>query len=176
MEQEERESQLAKFRNGSSQILIATDIAARGIDIPELDYVIHFQIPPQENTFVHRNGRTARMKASGTSILLLSDQDYSPKYLSKEPELFELEDGKYIGEPTYVTFHVNKGKKDKVNKVDIVGFFLQFDIMTKEDVGLIEVKDHFSYVAIKRNKSEKVLQVAQNKKIKKKSIKVTLAN
>lgn len=175
LEQEVRESQLVKFRNGSTHLLIATDIAARGIDIPALDYVIHFQIPPQENTFIHRNGRTARMKASGTSVLLLSEQDFTPKYLDEEPEPLTLDERETLAVPPFVTLHINKGKKDKVNKIDIVGFLLQFDEMAKEDIGLVEVKDYFSYVAIQREKYQSVLNAAQHQKIKRKSIKMSLA-
>lgn len=90
LEQDERESQLTKFRNGSTQVLIATDIAARGIDIPELDYVVHFQLPPQETTYLHRNGRTARMKASGTCILMMTEGDYLPHFLDEVPTEFSL--------------------------------------------------------------------------------------
>ena len=113
LEQDQRELELAKFRNGSSQVLIATDIAARGIDIPELDYVIHYQMPPQEITFIHRNGRTARMKASGTSILIRTSTDKLHSYLIEEPEMFELKANQRIEKPNWVTLYIGKGKKDK---------------------------------------------------------------
>ncbi|WP_186755914.1 DEAD/DEAH box helicase [Echinicola salinicaeni] len=175
LEQDERESQLTKFRNGSAQVLIATDIASRGIDIPDLDYVVHFQIPPQETTFVHRNGRTARMKSTGTSVLLMSETDYLPKYLGYKPEQLLLEEGGKSAEPAFATLHINKGKKHKVNKIDLVGFFLQFDFLSKEDLGLIEVKDFFSYVAVSREKYKQAIEASKNQKIKRKAIKVTLA-
>lgn len=175
LKQEQRELQLTKFRNGSTQILIATDIAARGIDIPKLDYVIHYQIPPQENSFLHRNGRTARMKASGTSILIRTTIDTLPSYLPDEPKLFEIKKDPQIVNPEWVTFYIAKGKKDKVNKIDLVGFFLQFDFMSKDDLGLIEVKDYSAYVAIKRDKSNALLKASQNKKIKNKKTRIALA-
>lgn len=175
LKQDQRELQLTKFRNGSSQVLIATDIAARGIDIPELDYVIHYQIPLQENSFFHRNGRTARMKASGTSILIRTTLDPLPSYLTDEPELFEIKKSQHISKPEWITFYIAKGKKDKVNKIDLVGFFLQFDFMSKDDLGLIEVKDYSSYIAIKRDKSLALLKASQNKKIKNKATKIALA-
>ncbi|QDH78914.1 DEAD/DEAH box helicase [Echinicola soli] len=175
LEQDERESQLTKFRNGSTQVLIATDIAARGIDIPELDYVVHFQLPPQETTYLHRNGRTARMKASGTCILLMTEKDYLPNYLQEEPEEFIPSPKNHALVPSFATLHINKGKKDKVNKIDLVGFFLQFDFMEKEDLGLIEVKDFFSYVAVKREKYKQVIEASQKLRIKRKAIKVNLA-
>lgn len=174
LEQDSRETELVKFRNGSSQVLIATDIASRGIDVPELDFVVHYQIPGKESVFTHRNGRTARMKASGTSILILSQEDYLPGYLTEDPELVVLDEKVVREPPRFITLHVNKGKKDKVNKMDIVGFFLQFDFMTKEDVGLVEIRDFTSLVAISRNKSERLLKISQNKKIKNKAARISI--
>jgi superfamily II DNA/RNA helicase len=166
---------LLKFRNGSSRILIATDIAARGIDIPELDAVIHYQMPNTESTFVHRNGRTARMKSSGRSILIRTENDALPSYLKETPALLNLETYNAIEDPEWITFYVGKGKKDKVNKMDLVGFFLQFDFVSKTDLGLIEVKDFSAYIAIKRNKSKRLLAASQNLKIKNKKAKIAFA-
>ncbi len=176
LKQDQRELQLTKFRNGSTQVLIATDIAARGIDIPELDYVIHYQIPLQENSFFHRNGRTARMKASGTSILIRTTLDKLPDYLLEEPKLFEIKkDKQRIQKPDWITFYIAKGKKDKINKIDLVGFFLQHDFMSKDDLGLIEVKDYSAYIAVKRDKSRMLLDASRNLKIKNKATKIALA-
>ncbi len=174
LEQKDRELELTKFRNGSTKVLIATDIAARGIDIPDLDFVIHYQIPPQESTFIHRNGRTARMKATGTSVLLMTDADYTPTYLDTEPELITLREDAKITTPAFRTIKINKGKKDKVNKVDYVGFFLQFDFMDKADLGLIEIKDFSSYVAVSQSKAKKLFSVIKDKKLKNKSPRFTI--
>ncbi len=175
LEQPQRELELLKFRNGSAQFLIATDIAARGIDIPDLDYVIHYQLPTQESTFVHRNGRTARMKATGTSILVRTETDYLPEYLKTEPTRVSLSNQQEIQKPDWITVYIGKGKKDKVNKMDVVGFCMQFDFMKKDDLGLIEVKDYSIYVAIKRNKSKRLITEARNKKIKNKKAKIEIA-
>ncbi len=175
LEQPQRELELLKFRNGSSRILIATDIAARGIDIPELDAVVHYQMPNIESTFVHRNGRTARMKSSGRSILIRTENDALPSYLKETPALLSLKTYDAIEDPEWITFYVGKGKKDKVNKMDLVGFFLQFDFVSKTDLGLIEVKDFSAYIAIKRNKSKRLLAVSRNLKIKNKKAKIAFA-
>lgn len=175
LKQEQRELELTKFRNGSSQVLISTDIAARGIDIPDLDYVVHYQMPPQENVFFHRNGRTARMKASGTSILIRTTLDPLPAYLPTEPETLEVKDNQPMAQPDWVTFYIGKGKKDKVNKIDLVGFCLQFDFMSKDDLGLIEIKDFSAYMAINREKSKALLKATQNIKIKNKTTRIELA-
>lgn len=175
LEQDQRELELTKFRNGSSKILIATDIAARGIDIPELDYVIHYQLPSQETGFIHRNGRTARMKASGTSVLVLTELDYLPEYIKETPEkLAYITEGE-IAPTEWETIYIGKGKKDKVNKIDLVGFFLQFDFMEKSDLGLIDVKDFSSWIAIRKSKVKDVLEASVNRKIKNKKTKIAIA-
>jgi superfamily II DNA/RNA helicase len=175
LEQDQRELELTKFRNGSSRVLLATDIAARGIDIPDLDFVIHYQIPPQETTFTHRNGRTARMKASGTAIIIRSQQDKLPSYLSEEPDILELSALREPSPTKWITLYVGKGKKDKINKMDLVGFFLQFKFMDKSDLGLIEVKDFCAYVAVKRDKHQELLKASEGKKMKNKQPKIAVA-
>lgn len=175
LEQDKRELELTRFRNGSSLVLIATDIAARGIDIPNLDYVIHYQMPYQESVYTHRNGRTARMKATGTSILLLTDQDFLPDYITEEPEIFPIDKNKQLSSTGWATLHINRGKKHKVNKMDLVGYLLNFDFMSKEDLGLIEVRDFFAHFAVKRDKCPELLAAVKGKKIKNKSAKFDFA-
>lgn len=175
MEQVHRELALTKFRNGSSQVLLATDIAARGIDVPALNMVIHYQLPPQESTFIHRNGRTARVEETGTSILLMTENDYLPDYIEEKPEQIRLRYDVEILPPTFDTLYIGKGKKDKINKMDIVGFCYSFDFMEKGDVGMIEVKDFCAYVAIKRTKMDKLIKSSRKKKIKNKTAKIQLA-
>jgi superfamily II DNA/RNA helicase len=175
LEQDQRELELTKFRNGSSRVLIATDIAARGIDIPDLDYVIHYQLPPQETAFIHRNGRTARMKATGTSVLVLTELDYLPEYITETPEKLPYITEGEIPQTEWQTIYVSKGKKDKVNKIDFVGFFCQFDFIEKSDIGLIEVKDYAAWIAIKRNKVKPLMRVVRNYKIKNKKARIAIA-
>ena len=175
LEQNHRELDLTRFRNGSAQVLLATDIAARGIDIPNLDYVIHYQIPSQESVFTHRNGRTARMKASGTSILLMTEKDYLPEYLDSEPANLIVDEAKQLPRSSWVTLHANRGKKHKVNKMDYVGYVLNFDFMEKEDLGLIEVRDLFTYIAVNRKKVPQLLAASKTKKIKNKQAKFDYA-
>ena len=81
MEQQERDSALFKFRNGTSNVLVTTDLAARGLDIPNIRYIVHYHLPHTEGIFTHRNGRTARMDASGTAILILSAEEKIPVYI-----------------------------------------------------------------------------------------------
>jgi len=175
MEQEDRERALLKFRNGSHKILVTTDLASRGLDIPEIEYVIHYQLPHNEEAFVHRNGRTARMHAKGTSYLILTPDEKLP-YLKKDPEVEELPEKNVIPKPSeWATLYIAAGKKDKINKVDIVGLLLQKGQLAKEDLGLIEVLDHTSYAGVKRNKIEQVVKLVKAEKIKNKKVKIEIS-
>jgi superfamily II DNA/RNA helicase len=175
MEQDDRERALLKFRNGSHRILITTDLASRGLDIPEIEYVVHYQLPHNEEAFLHRNGRTARMHAKGTSYLLLAP-DEKPGYLSELPEVEELPET--ISLPPlspWATLYIAAGKKDKINKMDIVGVLLKKGELAKDDVGLIEVLDHSSYAAVKRNLIERTVALIKNEKIKGRKIKMDIS-
>jgi superfamily II DNA/RNA helicase len=175
MEQEDRERALLKFRNGSHRILITTDLASRGLDIPEIEYVIHYQLPHNEEAFIHRNGRTARMHAKGTSYLIL-EADEKLAYLKQPPEIEELAAKNVIPQPTpWETLYIAAGKKDKINKVDIVGLLLKKGKLDKEDLGLIEVLDHTSYAAVKSNRIVHVLDLIKTEKIKNKKVKIEVS-
>ncbi|MES2628433.1 MAG: DEAD/DEAH box helicase [Bacteroidota bacterium] len=176
MEQDDRERTLAKFRNGSVNILITTDLAARGLDIPEIRFVIHYQLPPKEDAFIHRNGRTARVDASGTAFLVMGSDDDQPDYLSGDEEVLVLsENHPAPSKPGWVTLYIGAGKKDKVNKIDIVGFLSKTGGLERDELGLIEVKDFFSYAAVKRSLVKEVMSKIKEQKIKGKKVKIQQA-
>ena len=167
MDQPDREKALVKFRNGTHAVLVTTDLASRGLDIPDVQQVIHYQIPFTEESFTHRNGRTARMKASGKAYLLLADDEYCPAYIEQEvEEVGEISEFKLFDASKWATIYIAAGKKDKVNKVDVVGLLYKKGELQKEDIGLIEVFDHMSYVAIQRNKINNLLKLLKDEKIK----------
>jgi superfamily II DNA/RNA helicase len=176
MEQRDRDAALSKFRNGSTNVLISTDLAARGLDIPNIRYIIHYHLPDKEATFTHRNGRTARMDASGTTVLILSRSEQLPEYVSPDIEQLQLPTDSPLPEkPKWVTLLLSAGKKDKVNKIDVVGFLTNKGQLKKEDIGLIEVKDFMSFVAIRKSKATHTFQLIQNEKIKGKKVKMEIA-
>jgi superfamily II DNA/RNA helicase len=176
MEQEDRERSLIKFRNGSHRMLITTDLASRGLDIPEIEAVIHYQLPPTQDVFTHRNGRTARMNAEGTAYLLLSVSDRLPDFLTEKPEQESLPEKIALpGNTPWTTLYISAGKKDKVNKMDIVGMLLQKGKLAKEELGLIEVLDHSSYAAVSSIQIDQVLQLIKNEKIKNKKVKIEIS-
>lgn len=167
MDQPDREKALVKFRNGTHAVLVTTDLASRGLDIPDVQQVIHYQIPFTEESFTHRNGRTARMKASGKAYLLLSDEEYKPAYIDEEvEEVAVTEDFKMFDASPWTTLYIAAGKKDKINKIDVVGLLYKKANLQKEEIGLIEVFDHMAYVAVKRKKINSAVSLLKNEKIK----------
>jgi ATP-independent RNA helicase DbpA len=177
MDQEDRERALIKFRNGSYRMLITTDLASRGLDIPEIGAVIHYQLPPTPEVFTHRNGRTARMLADGIAYLLLSQDDHLPPFLEEEPPLLTLPEFSSLPEPTpFQTLYIAAGKKDKINKTDIVGLLLQKGNLDKEDLGKIEVLDFSAYAAVATGKIDDVIERIKHEKIKTKKVRFALSD
>ena len=176
MEQRDRDIALCKFRNGTADILVTTDLASRGLDIPHIRYIIHYHLPVSEETFTHRNGRTARMDASGTAVIMLGPDEKLPAFVPpgiveiKLPAVTLVPD-----KPKWSTLFVAAGKKDKINKVDIVGFLTNRGHVKKEDIGLIEVKDFQSFVAVRKSQASHILQQIKNEKIKNKKVKIDIA-
>jgi superfamily II DNA/RNA helicase len=167
MEQPDRERALYKFRNGSCYALISTDLAARGLDIPEVEHIIHYHLPVNEEAFTHRNGRTARWDAKGTSYLILNETENLPGYLGEDVPDYVFPDK--IPQPAktlWATLYIGKGKKDKVNKVDVVGFLYKKGHLAKEDVGPVDVKEHHAFVAVRRSKLKQLLTLIRGEKIK----------
>ena len=175
MEQADRERALLKFRNGSHNLLITTDLASRGLDIPEIAYVVHYQLPHNEEAFIHRNGRTARMHAKGTAYLV-TEENEKVKYLDGQPEIETLPNQSVLPPLSeWITLYIGAGKKDKINKVDIVGLLLQKGKLAKDELGRIEVMDHCSYAAIKRGRIDAVVEHTSGEKIKNKKVKIEIS-
>ncbi len=177
LEQPDREKTLIKLRNGSTRLLITTDLAARGLDIPEIEAIIHYQLPVSEDIMIHRNGRTARMNATGTAYFLLEEKDHLPPFLKIIPAIETLPAKfKLPSPPEWKTLYIAAGKKDKINKMDVVGMLLQKGKLSKEELGKIEVLDNTSYAAIKAYKIEATIALVKNEKIKNRKIKMEIAS
>lgn len=177
MEQRDRDSALCKFRNGTASILVTTDLAARGLDIPYIRYIIHYHLPGSEDVYTHRNGRTARMEASGTAILLLSEGEKLPAYIPADTVTELRLEGPYElpEKPKWSTLYIPLGKKNKVNKIDIVGFLSQKGELKKEDIGLIDVKDFSAFVAVRKSRVNHLLHLIREERIKGKKVKIEVA-
>ncbi len=166
MEQERRERALYKFRSGSANVLVSTDLAARGLDIPEVEAVVHYHLPLKEEDFTHRSGRTARWDAQGAVYLIVGPEEHIPEF-AEEAEDMELEQGAIVpSKPKYVTLYIGRGKKDKLSKSDVLGFLCKKGNARSADIGRIDVGPHHAYVAILRSRSKEILRHVANEKIK----------
>ncbi len=176
MEQHDREVALCKFRNASSNVLVTTDLASRGLDIANIRSVVHYHLPSTEDAFLHRNGRTARMDATGSVFLIIGPEEEVPAYVSNAAQSFELPEKYSIPEkPKWSTLFIAAGKKDKINKIDVVGFLTNKGKLKKDEIGLIEVKDFASFVAVRKSKIGHVIEDVKNEKIKNKKVKIAIA-
>ncbi|HEX8576932.1 MAG TPA: DEAD/DEAH box helicase [Flavobacterium sp.] len=176
MDQEERERALIQFRNGSISYLVTTDLAARGLDIPEMKHVIHYHLPLKEDEFTHRNGRTARMQASGTAYIIVHESEKKLDYIDYSMPVLNVDNAVTLPKPPqFQTIYISGGKKNKLNKFDIVGFFSQKGKLEKGDLGLIEVKDFISFAAVKFNKVKDLLHNIKDEKMKGKKFKIEVA-
>jgi len=183
MLQPERDKSMLKLRNGSATVLVATDVAARGLDVSELGTVVQFDPPHDAETFQHRAGRTARAGATGTAHLLVTPPEQQklqswpsaatvqwaglrppalPSALPKAPR------------PATVTLHISAGKREKISAGDLVGAFVSVGGLERDAVGRIEVFDHYSFVAVPEAQAEAVLEKMQGAKVKGKKVKVAL--
>jgi superfamily II DNA/RNA helicase len=173
MEQQDRERALIKFRNGTHQIIVATDLAARGLDIPELKFIIHYQLPPRSEEFTHRNGRTARMNTEGTAYILVSEKERLPDFIEGIPtETLKPASNKTATK--WNTLFVSGGRKDKISKGDIAGVFIKQGGIAPEELGSIEIKLDCSFVAVAADKTAHILKTLDNVRIKTKRVRITI--
>ncbi len=200
MLQKDRTKKMNEFKEGKFRILIATDIAARGIDVHNITHVINIDIPVEKESYVHRIGRTGRAGTKGKSITLMTP--YEDKYLDRIEEYigFKIEDYKednkefnkeeriklLKSKPTIkkqtkkitkniTKLYLNGGKKKKIRVIDIVGTIMSIEGIEKEDIGIIEINDTGSTVEILNNKGKKVLKELKEKTIKGKKLRVEIA-
>jgi superfamily II DNA/RNA helicase len=177
LEQIDREKNLIKFRSGAHNVLIATDLASRGLDIPEIKHIVHYQLPQQRDAFVHRNGRTARMHAEGQAYFVLADDETLPPYMDDDITEVKLNPTLVLPPPPeFVCLYISAGKKDKISKGDIAGLLMKKGGLTSDQIGLITTLDHASYAAIRRTHLKKVLAGIKNEKLKKVKVKIEEAS
>lgn len=173
LEQIDRERSLIKFRNGTHQIIIATDLAARGLDIPELNYIIHYQLPLKAEEFTHRNGRTARMKAKGTAYVLQWEDEYLPEFIDTN-QVVKLKGNPKKLESDWVTLFISGGRKDKISKGDIAGLLFKQGDLEKHELGIIELKQDCAFVAVAKNKANIIVEKTNNSRLKKKKVRISI--
>ncbi len=173
LEQIDRERALIKFRNGTQKFLIATDLAARGIDVPALDFIIHYQLPMKEAEFIHRNGRTARMNCEGTAYLIKTKEEALPNYIKNLKEEVLASAGVPVAS-LWETLYISGGRKDKISKGDIAGLFIKQGKLTDAELGVIELKQDSAFVAVPKAKAKKLVQQLNNTRLKTKKVRIAI--
>jgi len=181
MEQRERDQVLIQFANRSCSVLVATDVAARGLDIAQLEAVINVDVTPDPEVHIHRIGRTGRADAEGWALNLVSPAEMSrvsniAKMMGIEPEWEELD--KLQREhnaplvPPMVTLQILGGRKEKMRPGDVLGALTGEAGFTREQVGKITVTDMSTYVAVTRDIAREAVKRLNAGKVKGKSVKV----
>ena len=167
LEQKQREGALYRFSNGSANVLVCTDLASRGLDIPDIQNIVHYHLPLGEDGYIHRVGRTARWDKSGKTFFVLNQEEQIPDYIEGNVKDFipsPLNDHPQL--PKMATLYIGKGKKDKISKGDVVGFLCKIGGLKSDEIGRIDVNDRYSYVAVKQKRLASVLRNVQGEKIK----------
>jgi len=173
MDQKDRERSLIKFRNGTNQVIIASDVAARGLDIPEVKYIVHYELPIHSDDFTHRNGRTARIAAKGTAYILKWEKENLPDFIkNSSPENINSK-AEYVA-PYWETLFISGGRKDKISKGDIAGLFIKQGNLSKEQLGVIELKQDCTFVAVPISNAEELINKLNNTRLKKKKVRVSI--
>ncbi|MBC8004865.1 MAG: DEAD/DEAH box helicase [Verrucomicrobia bacterium] len=173
MEQKDRERVLIKFRNGTHQLIVATDLAARGIDIPQIKFIVHYQLPMRSHEFTHRNGRTARMFSDGTAYVLKGRNEELPGYM-ENTEVEKISPTVCEEAISWETIFVSGGRKDKISKGDIAGLFMKQGKLSLEQIGAIELKVDCAFVAVHASQVNQLIQLTDNSRLKNKKVRVSV--
>lgn len=167
MEQKDRERALFRFSSGCANILVSTDLAARGLDIDNVENIIHYHLPLTMEAYTHRIGRTARWDREGASYLILGPEENLNKLGDlRDMETMDVPAATHVPVSRWETLYIGKGKKDKIGKVDIVGFLGKVGGLTPEQIGSISVFPNWSFVAVERQCLPRLMPRIKGQKIK----------
>ena len=173
LEQIDREKAIDLLNNGTTPILVSTDLASRGLDIDHVQAVVHYHMPPSPESWTHRNGRTARMGAEGTVYVITAEGENIPDYIDFDRDYVPSGESDEPIKSDISTLHFNAGKKEKISRGDVVGFMINKGGLESSQVGKIVVKDHCVLVAVPRNRADEVLTMLAPHKIKNKRVRIT---
>lgn len=178
LDQPERELALELFDNGTTPILVATDLGSRGLDIDSVDHVIHYHLPSTAETWTHRNGRTARQGADGAIYVITSENDSLPEYVLTDRPFVPSGTSDNPIRPKAFTLFFNLGKKEKISKGDIAGFIAKAGGIDGSEIGHISVADHSALAAVALDAaSPKALALTlSEQRLKGKKVRVSVIN
>ncbi len=177
LEQMDREKAIAMFNNESYPILVSTDLGSRGLDIKEVKNIIHYHLPVSQESYTHRNGRTARVDKTGDVYILTHQDEQLPDFVTID-ETFNLpekcEQKSIVNRNS--TLYFKAGKKEKISKADIVGFIANNSQIAPNEIGVINVYDHYALVAVPKHKAKTAVAQLLKAKIKGKKIRIEIAS
>lgn len=175
LDQLSREMAVNMFHNGSYPVLVTTDLGSRGLDISEVKNIIHYHMPVSAESYTHRNGRTARQQASGDAYVIVGPNESVPDFVTTDDEWHvPVKLSRNCIEASMATLYFMAGKKEKISKGDIVGFIANNSKVLASEIGTINVRDHYSIVAVPRVGINETLSMLQAAKIKGKRIRISL--
>jgi len=183
LEQRDRDQVLVRFANKSCSVLVATDVAARGLDIKSLSAVVNFELPRDPEIYVHRIGRTGRAGEKGIALSLYIDsekmrvnaiEEYQNKVCNSQDVASLNRDDKFSVHPTMATLQLDVGRKHKIRPGDILGALTGDAGLKGTQIGKIDIFDVASYIAIDRKALRQVLDYFANGKVKGKSVRARM--
>lgn len=178
LEQIDREKAVTLFNNGTCKLLVTTDLAARGLDVTDVENIIHYHLPASAEVYTHRNGRTARMEATGEAYVITGPGEALPAFIETDGMMQLPAAGEAVGGHAFIadtaSLYFNAGKKEKISRGDIAGFLLKNSDLAADELGSIDLRDHYAIAAIPAAKARQVLKQVERLKIKNKRLKITL--
>lgn len=184
MEQKDRDKTMTLFRNGTTQVLVATDVAARGLDIDALQNIVHYELPIDAAAYLHRSGRTGRAGKGGTVYTLATPRDEKQlrdweqvrmdEWLAADKFAPQAKEVLQTSQSAFATLHISGGRRDKISPRDIVGALIAEAGLKADQIGKIEIQDRMSYVAVPEGLSKRIAQKLSEGKIKGRKYKVNV--
>lgn len=174
LDQPDREKAVDLLNNGTTPILVSTDLGARGLDIDSVSAIVHYHMPLTQETWTHRNGRTARVDATGTIYVLTSEGDNIPEYVTFDRSYVPTGQNDNPIRATKATLYFNAGKKEKISRGDIAGFIMKQGGVEPSQVGLIVVRDHSAIAAVPADDADRLVKLLSSQKLKGKKVRVSI--
>ncbi|MBQ2563237.1 MAG: DEAD/DEAH box helicase [Muribaculaceae bacterium] len=176
LNQIDREKAVALFNNGSAIVMVATDLASRGLDITDVKHIIHYQPPLSEEVFIHRNGRTARVNECGNVYVMRTPHDDTLPSFMPSLQDYECKENRNTKKTSITTIFISAGRKEKISRGDIVGFILAgTHAISPGEIGKIDIFDHYSLVAVPSDATSAIIKDLLPLKLKKQKVKLSIA-
>lgn len=175
LDQMSRELAVDMFHNETYPVLVTTDLGSRGLDISDVKNIIHYHLPVSQESYTHRNGRTARQQASGDAYIIMGPNESLPLFIKTDDEWhIPTKLSRNSVESHVATIYFMAGKKEKISKGDIIGFIANNSDIDGKEVGNIVVRDHYSIAAVPRHNITLTIKQLQGAKLKGKRTRISL--